>query len=79
MKTNHDGDCTIYSALINGRPEDGICTCGYGFQLKRERFGDNTEMYSAELRTKLETRNSLNLLRKLSKQDTLESLSEGEQ
>ena len=30
IREQHDGDCTIYSSLCNGRPEDGICTCGYG-------------------------------------------------
>jgi len=45
-KTKHDGDCTIYSSLINGRPTDGICTCGYSHQLKYD--GDLSEMYSEE-------------------------------
>lgn len=31
-KQAHSGDCSIYSALINGSPTDGICTCGYGAQ-----------------------------------------------
>jgi len=48
MKTKHDGDCTIYSSLINGSPENGICTCGYGWQRVRE--GNWSEMYSRELR-----------------------------
>ena len=65
MKTNHDGDCTIYFALINERPEDGICTCGYGLQVKREHLGDDIQMYSPELRTKL------------TKQSALENLSGG--
>lgn len=43
---DHAGDCTIYSALINGRPTDGICTCGYGWSLVRS--GDWSQMYSAE-------------------------------
>lgn len=29
LKTRHDGDCTIYASLVNGNPNDGICTCGY--------------------------------------------------
>ncbi|MEK6820686.1 MAG: hypothetical protein AABX71_03165 [Nanoarchaeota archaeon] len=45
-KNRHDADCTVYSALDNGRHEDGICTCGYGLQLLRE--GDASEMYSEE-------------------------------
>jgi len=52
MKTRHDGDCTIYASLINGNPEDGICTCGYGHQLKRR--GDYSEMYSKERLEKIE-------------------------
>jgi hypothetical protein len=52
MKTDHDGDCTIYSSLINQRPEDGICTCGYGWELARS--GDRSELYSEELTQKLE-------------------------
>ncbi len=50
MKTRHDGDCTIYSSLSNRMPEDGICTCGYGHQLKGE--ADRSEMYSEELKEK---------------------------
>jgi len=52
MKVRHDGDCTIYSALANGRPEDGICTCGYAHQLRGET-GDISAMYSEELKKKL--------------------------
>lgn len=52
MKQQHDGDCTIYSALINGRPEDGICTCGYGLQWLRENL-DRTHLYSNELKKKI--------------------------
>jgi len=51
MKTQHDGDCTIYSTLINGNPESGVCTCGYG--LERLRMGNGSEMYSSELVAKL--------------------------
>ena len=47
----HDGDCTIYAALCNGRPEDGICTCGFG---RQQVFrGDRSEMYSEALQQKL--------------------------
>lgn len=47
-RTQHDGDCTIYAALHNGCPEDGICTCGYGWWLvRRENW---SEMYSQERR-----------------------------
>lgn len=42
----HSGDCTIYRLMMNGRPADGICTCGYGWQLVRR--GDYSEMYSDE-------------------------------
>ena len=42
----HSGDCTIYRALLNGRPYDGICTCGYGWQLVRK--GDHSQMLSEE-------------------------------
>lgn len=42
----HAGDCTIYRSVANGRPADGICTCGYGWTLVRQ--GDWSEMYSAE-------------------------------
>jgi hypothetical protein len=42
----HDGDCSIYSSLLNGRPTDGICTCGYGFECERQC--DVSQMYSDE-------------------------------
>jgi hypothetical protein len=32
----HAGDCTFFSAVSNGRPYDGICTCGYGWQEARK-------------------------------------------
>jgi hypothetical protein len=44
--TQHAGDCTIYSAMMNGCPEDGICTCGYGWM--RVRMADYSQMYSDE-------------------------------
>jgi hypothetical protein len=47
----HAGDCTIYMLSNRGRPEAGICTCGYGLSLVRK---DNwAQMYSAELRALL--------------------------
>lgn len=51
----HAGDCTIYASLINRKPTDGICTCGYGLQQKRE--GDFSQTYSNELEKKLEKEN----------------------
>jgi len=42
----HSGDCTFYSALVNGRCWDGICTCGYGLDLWR--MGVLDQMLSAE-------------------------------
>ena len=51
-KTQHSGDCNIYASLVNARPEDGICTYGYGMQVMRET-GDNRELYSQELKDKL--------------------------
>lgn len=49
----HAGDCTIYAALINGSPTDGICTCGYGWSIVSKGDGDWSEMYSEELSNKL--------------------------
>ncbi len=46
MKTRHDGDCTIYAAMQNGRPWDGICTCGHGWEEFRK--GNSSEMMSEE-------------------------------
>lgn len=51
MKTGHDGDCSIYSCLCNGNPEDGICTCGYGHQQRYN--GKDEEMYSWEVLMKI--------------------------
>lgn len=45
-ETGHAGDCTIYAALCNDHPTDGICTCGYGWRLARK--GDLSQMYSQE-------------------------------
>ena len=36
----HDGDCTIYSAMANGRCTDGICTCGFGKDAKGMQAGN---------------------------------------
>jgi hypothetical protein len=44
----HDGDCSIYASMVNQCPEDGICTCGYGHQMRREC--DYSHMYSDERR-----------------------------
>lgn len=52
-KTRDDGDCSIYSSLVNGRPEDGICTCGYGRLALMYEGGNDKEMYSDELREKI--------------------------
>lgn len=51
VKTNHDGDCSIYACLDNGNPDDGICTCGYGHEQRREC--NCNAMYSKELQDKL--------------------------
>lgn len=42
----HAGDCAIYRSVINGRPYDGICTCGYGWSLVRK--GDHSQMLSED-------------------------------
>ena len=57
MKTNHAGDCAIHSPLQNGMPKAGICTCGYGLEYLRE--GNHSEMYSDELKKKLEEKSRL--------------------
>lgn len=44
----HDGDCSIYSALLNQNPWDGICTCGKGWAFARENGGDYSQMLSEE-------------------------------
>ena len=54
IRTKHDGDCSIYSSSDNGKPEDGICTCGYGLDYLRRNGGDKSKLYSEELREKLE-------------------------
>jgi len=60
MKTQHDGDCTIDFSLVSGKPENGICTCGYGLQLMRQ--GDYSQMYSEDFSKRLE---SSNLVRRM--------------
>ena len=47
----HSGDCTIYSALCNQRPIDGICTCGFAWS----RMGNDgwDHMYSEERRKQM--------------------------
>jgi hypothetical protein len=57
QKAAHSGDCTIYRSLINQSPEDGICTCGYGWSLVR-RDADWSQMYSAERSEAMECRAS---------------------
>lgn len=57
----HSGDCTIYSALANDAPEDGICTCGYGLGYGRSSAGHASRMYSKELQEKLLTKAAINL------------------
>ena len=61
MKTQHDGDCSIYASLSNGNPEDGICMCGYGHQLMRK--GDYSQMYSRELQEILKSQKDINYSR----------------
>ena len=51
MKTKHDGDCTFYRAMTNGRPYDGICCCGYGMQRLYEEFVED-DILSPERRSK---------------------------
>ena len=50
---SHLGDCTIYRSIVNQSPEDGICTCGYGWSLVR-RDADWSQMYSAERTAEME-------------------------
>lgn len=47
-KVCHDGDCSIYRALLNQNPWDGICTCGKGWEFARESGGDYSQMLSEE-------------------------------
>ena len=51
MRTDHDGDCTIYASIIEGKHiecTDGICTCGYGWEQVRK--GDWSKMFSYDLK-----------------------------
>lgn len=44
----HDGDCTIYAAMINKNCTDGICTCGYGYEYKYLNNGSWDHLFSKE-------------------------------
>ena len=46
-KTKHDADCGFFSALDNGTPDCGVCTCGLGLQRLREDAGVD-DLYSEE-------------------------------
>jgi len=46
----HVSDCAIFMSLVNDRPEAGICTCGYGWALRRT--GDWSQVFSEERREK---------------------------
>jgi hypothetical protein len=49
--TQHWGDCTYYSSLMNDRPTDGVCTCGYGWTMFADSGGvDESQLYSEERR-----------------------------
>jgi len=52
MKTKihkqHDGDCTIYSTMINNFCTDGICTCGFGHEYKYTNKGSWKHLFSKE-------------------------------
>lgn len=50
MSDRHAGDCSIYMSLINDRPEAGICTCGYGWELRKT--GDWSQVFSKERQEK---------------------------
>jgi hypothetical protein len=53
VKTVHASDCTIFSDLSNGNPEDGICTCGYGYKYMR-LYDSHEKMYSQERQAAVE-------------------------
>jgi len=59
MKTRHDGYCTVFSALCNGMPWDGICTCGFGWQKVSEGNGNYSEMTSEEKRLQMKVKRLL--------------------
>ena len=44
----HDGDCTIYSSMMNERPTDGICICGAGLKQSRVGLSNVSQLYSPE-------------------------------
>ena len=57
--TQHWGDCTFYASMVNRRPTDGICTCGYGWTIYADSGGvDETQLLSEErLKSDLENVN----------------------
>ena len=52
MKTQHDGDCTIYASLLGNSPVDGVCTCGYAHEQKREVNPNYMELAFSEEKLK---------------------------
>jgi len=42
-ESRHSEDCTIYASI--GQPTDGICTCGYGWEMVKRM---DCYMYSEE-------------------------------
>jgi hypothetical protein len=42
----HAADCCFWASVVNGRPTDGICTCGYG--MKCRDTGDYSQQVSEE-------------------------------
>jgi hypothetical protein len=46
----HAGCCSIYQAMDNGLPEDGICTCGGAHKFALANDGDDRHFYSPERR-----------------------------
>lgn len=51
MKANHDADCDIYASLSSGRYTDGVCTCGYALQCRRQ--GNDDKWYSLDRRQRM--------------------------
>lgn len=48
---SHRGDCNIYTAMVNGGDNDGICDCGYGryiFSVNPDRKFEEGIYYSKE-------------------------------
>ncbi|MBS3088307.1 hypothetical protein J4402_00850 [Candidatus Pacearchaeota archaeon] len=60
MNIGHSTNCTIYDALAKGRPENGICTCGFG--LSYLTCGSDIHLYSSELRAELEHKKSQKII-----------------